>query len=484
MSFERKKTKQQLHRSGRNQISVLNSPFAAKQYPTATAPEHEPQVPSPAIFDFPSNANEPQATAHKLPVAAACATHLELLEVFYVTRQKVLMSAAIDSAFDIVPNRETKTGHKGDKKTLKDATLWDRRQIKWTTYVEIAAVRFMHWMRMLERRVNQCTKLMTPAVLTLRDLPPLDVLMVWHSFMLNPRLYMEKCQGHVLYKIRMPWNLVHQAIDNRSWTFDIGADATCAFEALSGLPADLFQQFESWMARDVSSAEDGIVRLTELTLGTERTALVPALFPNSPINTSRLDYKYAGFIDQADNHLAIQLRDAVVRQSAFVDKMNARMWIRSPALEGTLRRGINRYDKFLALLRMYPRQTIVPTLDIDLVWHTHQCAPAAYVKGTKAIVGRFINHDDTIVKERLSGGFDVSRTYFRVHFGTEYRVCGCWDCEALLSEVEAAAKDGSEPIDMAAVAGRVMQKVHYHRAVEVAIRNKKPLPLWEEAVLS
>ena len=77
-----------------------------------------------------------------------------------------------------------------------------------------------------------------------------------------------------------------------------------------------------------------------------------------------------------------------MRQATFVDKMNNHLWIRSPALEGTLRRAIDRYSKFLILLKrkapplgadgsgttMVPGPIIVPTLDIDLVWHTHQGA--------------------------------------------------------------------------------------------------------------
>lgn len=68
--------------------------------------------------------------------------------------------------------------------------------------------------------------------------------------------------------------------------------------------------------------------------------------------------------------------------------MNGQLWIRSPALSGTLRRATDRYAKFLHLLKrkapplgedgsgktIVLGAIIVPTLDIDLVWHTHQCS--------------------------------------------------------------------------------------------------------------
>ncbi|KAF2032414.1 hypothetical protein EK21DRAFT_99049 [Setomelanomma holmii] len=48
-------------------------------------------------------------------------------------------------------------------------------------------------------------------------LPPLDVLMVWHTFMLNPRTYLEDCirySKHRLWRTMFPWELIHGAIDN------------------------------------------------------------------------------------------------------------------------------------------------------------------------------------------------------------------------------------------------------------------------------
>ena len=59
--------------------------------------------------------------------------------------------------------------------------------------------------------------------------------------------------------------------------------------------------------------------------------------------------------------------EAVQRQEAFVQKMHAQLWIRSPALEGTLQRAIKRYLSFVKLFKLYPKTILVPTLDIDLV---------------------------------------------------------------------------------------------------------------------
>lgn len=51
------------------------------------------------------------------------------------------------------------------------------------------------------------------------DLPPLDVLMVWHSHMLNPRIYLEDCirfTKHSLWHTPFPWQRIYESIDDES----------------------------------------------------------------------------------------------------------------------------------------------------------------------------------------------------------------------------------------------------------------------------
>jgi hypothetical protein len=45
---------------------------------------------------------------------------------------------------------------------------------------------------------------------------------------------------------------------------------------------------------------------------------------------------------------------------------------------------------------------MVPTLDVDLVWHTHQLSPVRYMIFSKATAnGRFVDHNDRVEKEDL-----------------------------------------------------------------------------------
>lgn len=170
---------------------------------------------------------------------------------------------------------------------------------------------------------------------------------------------------------------------------------------------------------------------------------------------------------------------AVNRQESFVDKMHAQLWIRSPAVEGTLQRAIDRYHKFTQLFQLYPDTVLVPTLDIDLAWHTHQCSAAQYRRAMINGTGRFINHDDRIDRPVLDTGLEKTRRLFRIRFGQEYLCCNCWDCEAILSAVSAPRRPGTEGdrLDAKAVAKEILADVSFHRAVELARRAGKPLPV-------
>ena len=74
-----------------------------------------------------------------------------------------------------------------------------------------------------------------------------------------------------------------------------------------------------------------------------------------------------------------------------------------------LQRAIRRYYKFLLLMKKKDKITrkyipLVPTLDVDLAWHTHQLFPKAYREFCLEFVGRQINHDDTFDKVSIGNG--------------------------------------------------------------------------------
>jgi len=44
---------------------------------------------------------------------------------------------------------------------------------------------------------------------------------------------------------------------------------------------------------------------------------------------------------------------------------------------------------------------IVPTLDIDLAWHTHMLFPGHYIHDTKELIGFTPDHDDDMPNQQL-----------------------------------------------------------------------------------
>ncbi|MCJ1293142.1 hypothetical protein MMC34_004695 [Xylographa carneopallida] len=146
----------------------------------------------------------------------------------------------------------------------------------------------------------------------------------------------------------------------------------------------------------------------------------------------------------------IDLVGAVVRQCLFVEKMHAIDWIHSPAVSSTMTRLIIKYQRYFQILAAHPREVAVPTLDIDLAWHTHQLSPRFYLHYSVAKTRKFIDHDDKIEENKLSLAFEwTSKTYQKM-FDSVYSECTCWYCEAVreghTSTVSRIFKSSKNPV--------------------------------------
>lgn len=156
----------------------------------------------------------------------------------------------------------------------------------------------------------------------------------------------------------------------------------------------------------------------------------------------------------------------VERQAKFVDKMHAHLWICSPSTRGTITRAVERYENFVELFSLYPGKMLVPTLDVDIVWHTHQLSAAEYTKSMRSRCGRFIDHDDKIAQHSLDDGMAETKELYRVRFGGTYDVCLCWECEAMLDKLEACEDDELDGLTANDLAARVKKDVDYYKSVE------------------
>jgi hypothetical protein len=134
-----------------------------------------------------------------------------------------------------------------------------------------------------------------------------------------------------------------------------------------------------------------------------------------------------------DNHspFSMELSGAVIRQGSFIDKMHGLDWLHSPASQTTMSRLLLKYDRFFRIMATNPHKVAVPTLDVDLAWHTHQLSPRSYYSYSISNTAgdRFINHDDKIDEDKLSSGFEWTSKEYEKNFGEVYSECTCWYCE-------------------------------------------------------
>lgn len=86
-------------------------------------------------------------------------------------------------------------------------------------------------------------------------------------------------------------------------------------------------------------------------------------------------------------------------------------------------RAIELYRRFLFLNYLYPDQTIVPSREIDQVWHTHILDTAKYREDCDTLFGRFMDHwpylgvRDEADRQALNNAFDDTQQLFEKHFG-------------------------------------------------------------------
>lgn len=131
-----------------------------------------------------------------------------------------------------------------------------------------------------------------------------------------------------------------------------------------------------------------------------------------------------------DRMFSIDLVGAVLRQTSFTQKMYDLRWTEPGFFDSeedavVLKHCIARYRGFLGLMTQSPGSFFVPTLDIDLAWHTHQLLARRYEEECMELVGRYVNHDDKVEEDKLATSFDVTCRAWQDQYGLPYMFCGC-----------------------------------------------------------
>ena len=87
-----------------------------------------------------------------------------------------------------------------------------------------------------------------------------------------------------------------------------------------------------------------------------------------------------------------------------------------------------RYKLHLYLKQRNPDIFLVPCYDYDLIWHSHQLHPHMYNTDTIAILGKLLNHDDSVndraPNAKLAKSEKITRELWKSVFGVEFSKCG------------------------------------------------------------
>jgi hypothetical protein len=211
----------------------------------------------------------------EIPTPTECIAHLKLLHVFAKLRHEVGNHEGF-SGIRMEGDMEENSQY-----TAYDAAFAERvRDKRWSVYVTKAVARFEKWWDLLtgastwyrsiriddfESAENDLyagkshithspDRADVPTVQrfpTSGDgyndnstfkLPPLDVLMVWHAYMLNPRIYLEdsvRYTKQTLWRTSFPWETIYESIDNE--TLDYRPEGAHHFEQSTGRPWDGLQ---------------------------------------------------------------------------------------------------------------------------------------------------------------------------------------------------------------------------------------------------
>ncbi|GME43994.1 uncharacterized protein LTHEOB_11898 [Neofusicoccum parvum] len=508
------------------------------------------------------------------PAPDECIVHLKLLEAFYNLRQDI---EGTEGLFGIAGPHLPSKNEKQERSDLKDHEDLDEntkqkikqvREKRWAVYVSRAVDRYETW---FGERIPKTTAGKMKGPITgqslkedpslreeastmgerLKDffpenLPPLDVLMVWHAHTLNPRIFFEDCLRYGcldFWATGIPWVDINACIDNTTFDYDVdevaklnwrrgaqlswdnlddplekklrcpvcvnGTSLSIPWSRNAGFPSELYSNFHpgdgyadsnfvevcrgcqnsithdtlqvSQFRKDISRLLKEDVPLAGTVLDRQGRPIHPMKrFTNPPYFFASAWIKGAAHVKLLEatdlhknprasldsvrlilgdalkkrktvsqytqgrggntldrermsirrmmsrywnNHtvFSIDLVGAVIRQGTFIEKMHNIGWIFSPTVYATAERLIQKYQNFFSIMAAYPRKMVVPTLDVDLAWHTHQTTPSRYFQFSEtACNGVFIDHDDKIEEAKLDESFEWTSKQYQRMFGQPY----------------------------------------------------------------
>ncbi|GAX85220.1 hypothetical protein CEUSTIGMA_g12640.t1 [Chlamydomonas eustigma] len=108
----------------------------------------------------------------------------------------------------------------------------------------------------------------------------------------------------------------------------------------------------------------------------------------------------------------MDLPSAMGRQASFLHSLLRPCYLERPFLGAA----VDRYLRFLQLHKEHPGLTLVPMMDIDLMWHTHMGVATSYHSDCQALFGRILSQNDDLPPSDLEEGFATTKMLYEQRF--------------------------------------------------------------------
>ena len=118
---------------------------------------------------------------------------------------------------------------------------------------------------------------------------------------------------------------------------------------------------------------------------------------------------------------SIDLVQGAIRQRDFLEKFQRHRLYSHTFTEhdhSDFDQLVQNYVAFLKLARK--NEMIVPTFDIDLIWHSHMRRPSQYQACSIALCGFVLDHDDSIDKDTLSKNYQLTIDRWKQTYNIDY----------------------------------------------------------------
>ena len=146
------------------------------------------------------------------------------------------------------------------------------------------------------------------------------------------------------------------------------------------------------------------------------------MYPSEPFEVDLTTY--VGHVPDFESRIEYDITAACGRQRVFYYQVSLPHY----GDKAFLKRALERYKQHLVLKQQNPDLFFVPCYDFDLIWHAHQVHPLIYKTDTTKILGKVLDHNDSVNDRqpgsKLSRSYETTRQKWK-EAGQELRLNGC-----------------------------------------------------------